>query len=167
MAIYSARDGVPQDMHLVHLGARALGGAGLVFVEMTSPVAQGRITPACTGLWNGQQQAAFMRIVDFVHGQTDARIGIQLGHSGPKGSTQLGWQQIDEPLPADNWPLVAASAQRYGEHNQLPVGAVARGHAAAGAGVRGQHAARGGSGLRLAGAALARTATCCRRSSRR
>ncbi len=121
MAIYSARDGVPQDMHLVHLGARALGGAGLVFVEMTSPVAQGRITPACTGLWNGQQQAAFARIVDFVHGQTDARIGIQLGHSGPKGSTQLGWERIDEPLPADNWPLVAASAQRYGEQNQLPI----------------------------------------------
>ena len=120
MAIYSARDGVPQDMHLVHLGARALGGAALVFVEMTAPVAEGRISPGCTGLWNDRQQAAFTRIVDFVHGQTDARIGLQLGHSGPKGSTQLGWERIDEPLAVDNWPLVAASAQRYGERNQLP-----------------------------------------------
>ena len=120
MAIYSAKDGVPLDMHLVHLGARALGGAALVFVEMTSPTPEGRITPACTGLWNDEQQAAFTRIVDFVHGQTDARIGIQIGHSGPKGSTQIGWEGIDEPLAADNWPLVAASAVRYGEQNQLP-----------------------------------------------
>ncbi len=120
MAIYSAKDGVPLDMHMVHLGARALGGAALVFVEMTSPVPEGRITPACTGLWNDEQQAAFTRIVDFVHGQTDARIGIQLGHSGPKGSTRIGWEGIDEPLAANNWPLVAASAVRYGEQNQVP-----------------------------------------------
>ncbi len=120
MAIYSAKHGVPLDMHLVHLGARALGGAALVFVEMTAPVPEGRITPGCTGLWNDEQQAAFARIVDFVHGQTDARIGIQLGHSGPKGSTQIGWEGIDEPLAADNWPLMAASAVRYGEQNQLP-----------------------------------------------
>jgi len=124
MATYSAVDGLVQDFHLVHLGARALGGAGLVMVEMTSPTPQGRITPACTGLWNDAQLAGFKRIVDFVHAQGDARIGIQLGHSGPKGSTQLGWEAADEPLPADgphpNWPLLAASALAYGEHNQVP-----------------------------------------------
>jgi len=124
MATYSAVDGLVQDFHLVHLGARALGGAGLVMVEMTSPTPQGRITPACTGLWNDDQMAGFKRIVDFVHAQGDARIGIQLGHSGPKGSTQVGWEAADEPLPADgphpNWPLLAASALAYGEHNQVP-----------------------------------------------
>ncbi|MGE3349205.1 MAG: bifunctional salicylyl-CoA 5-hydroxylase/oxidoreductase [Ramlibacter sp.] len=128
MATYSAVDGVPQDFHLVHLGARALGGAALVMVEMTSPDADGRITPGCPGLWNDTQQAAFTRIVDFVHGQSSAKIGLQLGHSGPKGSTQLGWETTDEPLvapggradAAPNWPLLAASAVAYGEQNQVP-----------------------------------------------
>ena len=125
MATYSAVDGVVQDFHLVHLGARALGGAGLVMVEMTSPNAQGRITPACTGLWNDAQQAGFKRIVDFVHTQSSAKIGLQLGHSGPKGSTQVGWEETDEPLPSGgphtNWPLIAASALPYGAQNQMPV----------------------------------------------
>ena len=121
MATYSAVDGVPQDFHLVHLGARALGGAALVFVEMTAPDAEGRITPACTGLWNEAQMLAFKRIVDFVHASgTGAKIGIQLGHSGPKGSTQVGWESPDEPLPHGNWPLLAASAVAYGPTNQLP-----------------------------------------------
>ncbi len=120
MATYSAVDGVPQDFHLVHLGARALGGAALVFVEMTSPVPEGRITPGCPGLWNDVQQAAFRRIVDFVHQSSTARIGLQLGHSGPKGSTQLGWETTDEPLATGNWPLLAASALAYGEQNQVP-----------------------------------------------
>ncbi len=120
MATYSAVDGTPQDFLLVHLGARALGGAALVFVEMTSPTPEGRITPACTGLYNDAQAAAFRRIVDFVHTQSSAKIGIQLGHSGPKGSTQLGWEQADEPLAEGNWPLLAASALAYGEQNQLP-----------------------------------------------
>jgi anthraniloyl-CoA monooxygenase len=122
MATYSAVDGVVQDFHLVHLGARALGGAALVMVEMTSPTPEGRITPGCTGLWNDAQQAGFRRIVDFVHGQSTARIGLQLGHSGPKGSTQRGWEAIDEPLPdaGANWPLLAASAVPYGPHNQTP-----------------------------------------------
>jgi len=128
MATYSAVDGVPQDFHLVHLGARALGGAALVFVEMTSPTADGRITPGCPGLWNDAQQQAFARITQFVHASSSAKIGLQLGHSGPKGSTQLGWQAMDEPLEsadgrpdsAPNWPLIAASAVAYGAQNQRP-----------------------------------------------
>ena len=124
MALYSAVEGLPQDVHLVHLGARAMGGAALVFVEMTSPTPEGRITPGCTGLWNDAQTAAFKRIVDFVQGQTSAHIGLQLGHSGPKGSTQVGWEGTDEPLPSDapqgNWPLLAASAVPYGPQNQTP-----------------------------------------------
>jgi anthraniloyl-CoA monooxygenase len=120
MATYSAVDGIPQDFHLVHLGARALGGAALVFVEMTSPTPEGRITPGCPGLWNDAQQAAFKRIVDFVHQSSTAKIGLQLGHSGPKGSTQVGWEQMDEPLASGNWPLMAASSVAYGEQNQVP-----------------------------------------------
>ena len=93
MATYSAIDGVPQDFHLVHLGSRAMGGAAMVFVEMTSPSPEGRITPGCPGLWNSAQATAFKRIVDFVHSAgAGAKIGMQLGHSGPKGSTQVGWE---------------------------------------------------------------------------
>jgi len=128
MAQYSATDGVAGDYHLVHLGARALGGAALVMVEMTSPTPEGRITPGCTGLWNDTQQAALRRIVDFVHARSSAKIGLQLGHSGAKGSTQLGWEATDEPLPspsgrpdsAPNWPLLSASAVPYGPQNQVP-----------------------------------------------
>ena len=121
MAMYSAVDGVPQDFHLVHLGARALGGAALVFVEMTSPSPEGRITPSCTGLWNEVQMRAFKRIVDFVHTSgAGAKIGMQLGHSGPKGSTQVGWEAPDEPLPTGNWPVLAASSVAYGPTNQVP-----------------------------------------------
>ena len=124
MAQYSAQDGVVGDWHLMHLGARAVGGAALVMVEMTSPTHRhgfdGRISPGCPALESDAQQAAFKRIVDFVHASSDAAIGIQLGHSGPKGSTQLGWEAIDEPLAQDNWPLVAASAVPYGAQNQTP-----------------------------------------------
>ena len=121
MATYSAVDGVVQDFHLVHLGARALGGAALVFVEMTAPCAEGRITPGCPGLYNDAQMLAFKRIADFVHASGNgAKIGLQLGHSGPKGSTQVGWEQADEPLAADNWPLIAASALAFGPTNQMP-----------------------------------------------
>ena len=119
MATYNAVDGVVGDFHMVHLGARALGGAGLVMVEMTSPTPAGRITPGCPGLWNDEQQHAFERITRFVH-QQQAHIGLQLGHSGAKGSTQLGWQAIDEPLPEGNWPLMAASPVAYGVNNQVP-----------------------------------------------
>jgi anthraniloyl-CoA monooxygenase len=127
MATYSAVNGVMQDFHLVHLGARALGGAALVMVEMTSPTMDGRITPGCTVLENDAQQAALQRVVGFVR-SSNAKLGLQLGHSGPKGSTQLGWEANDEPLtsptgkPGDapNWPLLAASAVAYGAQNQVP-----------------------------------------------
>ena len=121
MATYSAVDGLVQDFHLVHLGARALGGAALVFVEMTAPCPQGRITPGCPGLYNHAQMLAFKRIVDFAHASGNgAKMGLQLGHSGPKGSTQVGWEQTDEPLTAGNWPLIAASAVAFGPTNQTP-----------------------------------------------
>jgi anthraniloyl-CoA monooxygenase len=120
MAQYSASEGMVGDYHLVHLGARAMGGAALVMVEMTSPTPEGRITPGCPGLWNDAQQAALERIVRFTHTSSSAKIGIQIGHSGPKGSTQLGWEQIDEPLASGNWPLLSASAVAYGPNNQTP-----------------------------------------------
>ena len=120
MAQYKAQDGVVGDWHLMHLGARAVGGAALVMVEMTSPTPEGRITPGCPGLWNDTQQAALARIVGFAHREGGAKVGIQLGHSGPKGSTQLGWEAIDEPLVNGNWPLLSASAVPYGDQNQVP-----------------------------------------------
>ena len=119
MATYKAVDGMVNDFHLVHHGARALGGAGLLMMEMTSPVPEGRITPACPGLWNDAQTQAFQRITSFVHAQR-AHMGLQLGHSGAKGSTQLGWEAIDEPLPSGNWPLMAASPVAYGPNNPTP-----------------------------------------------
>ena len=119
MATYSAVEGLVNDFHLVHLGARALGGAGLLMVEMTSPTPEGRITAGCPGLWNDAQQVAFKRITDFVH-QHHAHIGLQLGHSGAKGSTQLGWESIDEPMQTGNWPLMAASPVAYGPDNAVP-----------------------------------------------
>ena len=125
MAQYSAVDGVPNDWHLVHYGARALGGAGLVFIEMTCPAADARITPGCTGLWNNEQMLGFKRIVDFVHAQSAAKLCMQLGHAGRKGSTQLGWDEIDYPLDEQkgepNWLLIAPSAVPYREGvNQTP-----------------------------------------------
>jgi len=104
----------------VHLGARALGGAGLLFTEMTCVAPDARITPGCAGLWNEAQAAAWTRIVGFVHQSSSAKIGLQLGHAGPKGSTQLGWEVIDEPLREGNWPLIAPSALAYGPTNQIP-----------------------------------------------
>jgi anthraniloyl-CoA monooxygenase len=113
MAQYSAQDGVVGDYHLVHLGARAMGGAGLVFAEMTCVSADARITPGCPGMYAPQHTAAWKRIVDFVHANTDAKIAMQLGHAGAKGSTRCAWDGIDLPLESGNWPLVSASAQRY------------------------------------------------------
>ena len=120
MAMYSAADGVPNDFHLVHYGARALGGAGLVFTEMTCVSPEARISPGCTGLYSEQAEAAWKRIVDFVHAQGTTKIALQLGHSGSKGSTRLGWEQIDAPLEQGNWPLIAASAEPWSGANQVP-----------------------------------------------
>jgi anthraniloyl-CoA monooxygenase len=113
MAQYSCVDGVPADYHLVHLGARAMGGAGLVFVEMTCVSPDARITPGCPGLWTDEQCDGFKRIVGFVHANSDAKIALQLGHAGAKGSTRLAWEGIDQPLEHGNWPLISASPQQY------------------------------------------------------
>jgi anthraniloyl-CoA monooxygenase len=113
MAQYSAVDGMPDDWHLMHYGSRAVGGAGLVVTEMTCTAPDARITPGCTGLWNEAQRAGWRRIVDFVHAHSPAKIALQLGHAGRKGSTQLGWQEMDRPLQAGNWPLISASALPY------------------------------------------------------
>ena len=113
MAQYCAVDGMPDDWHLVHYGHRALGGAGLVYTEMTCVSPEGRISPGCTGLWNEAQRDAWQRIVVFVHGNSPAKICLQLGHSGRKGSTQLGWEQPDHPLPRGNWPILAPSPLPY------------------------------------------------------
>ena len=120
MAMYSARDGVPNDFHLVHFGSRALGGAGLLFGEMTCVSPDARITPGCLGLWNDEQAAAWKRIVDFVHTTTPAKFGLQLGHAGRKGSTRLAWEGIDQPLDDGNWPLISASALPYMANSQVP-----------------------------------------------
>jgi len=121
MAMYSAKDGVPNDFHLVHLGARALGGAGLIFTEMTCVSAEGRISPGCCGLWNDAQLEAYQRIVRFVHTHSCARIALQLGHSGPKGATRVGWEGYDVPLdPRDAWPVMAPSPVPWSPQNQIP-----------------------------------------------
>jgi anthraniloyl-CoA monooxygenase len=121
MAQYMANDGVPGDWHLVHYGGRAVGGAGLVFAEMTCTSADARITPGCPGLYNDEQQQGWKRIVDFVHASSEAKFCLQLGHAGRKGSTQVGWETMDHPLPAANWPLLAPSALPYDAAvNQVP-----------------------------------------------
>ncbi|MFE3283985.1 FAD-dependent monooxygenase, partial [Streptomyces sp. NPDC059233] len=114
MDMYSAESGVPGDFHLVHLGARALGGAGLVMTEMVCVSEEGRITPGCAGLWTQEQAAAWKRIADFVHTSAPGTaLGVQLGHAGRKGSTRVMWEGMDDPLPEGNWPLVAASPVPY------------------------------------------------------
>ncbi|MEW1695796.1 bifunctional salicylyl-CoA 5-hydroxylase/oxidoreductase [Streptomyces sp. NPDC091278] len=122
MDMYAAEDGVPGDFHLVHLGSRALGGAGLVMTEMVCVSPEGRITPGCTGLWNDGQADAWARITAFVHERAPGTaLGVQLGHAGRKGSTRRMWEGIDQPLPTGNWPLVAASPLPYRPGvNQVP-----------------------------------------------
>ena len=120
MAMYSAVDGTPGDFHFVHYGERAIGGAGLVFTEMTCVSEEGRISPGCTGMWNKDHVAAWKRIVDFVHANSRAKICLQLGHSGAKGSTRLGWEGNDVPLETGNWPVMAASDVAWSPVNQLP-----------------------------------------------
>jgi anthraniloyl-CoA monooxygenase len=121
MCQYSADDGVPNDWHLVHLGSRAIGGAGLVFAEMTDVSPEGRITPGCTGLWNDAQAAAWKRIVDFVHANGRAKIAMQLGHAGRKGSSKRPWEgREDEPLDEGGWELLAPSAIPYRAYSPAP-----------------------------------------------
>jgi anthraniloyl-CoA monooxygenase len=113
MAQYSATDGEAGDYHLVHLGARAMGGAAMVFAEMTCVSADARITPGCPELYTPAQASAWKRIVDWVHANSEAKFAMQLGHAGAKGSTRLAWQGIDQPLESGNWPLISASPQQY------------------------------------------------------
>jgi anthraniloyl-CoA monooxygenase len=121
MDMYRAVMGVPSDFHLVHLGGKALGGAGLVMTEMVCVSETGRITPGCTGIWNDEQEVAWRRITDFVHAESQAKIGLQVGHSGRKGSTRLMWEGIDQPLPSGNWEVVGPSPLPYREGvNQVP-----------------------------------------------
>ena len=125
MSMYSAVDGLPSDWHLVHYGALAKGGAGLVFTEMTDVSPEARITPGCTGIWNAEQEAAWRRIVEFVHGHTAAKIALQIGHAGPKGATKEPWlwhpDRLDDPLDEQHtWPLLSPSAIAYDSYNQVP-----------------------------------------------
>jgi len=120
MCMYSAKDGLVDDFHLVHYGARAMGGAGLVITEMTDVSAEGRITPGCAGMYEPAHVAAWKRIVDFVHERSAAKICLQLAHAGRKGSTRRMWEGIDEPLDEGNWPLLAPSPLPYLPHGQVP-----------------------------------------------
>jgi anthraniloyl-CoA monooxygenase len=113
MAQYSSEDGLADDYHLVHLGARAMGGAGMVFTEMTCVSADARITPGCPGLYKPEHTIGWKRIVDFVHSNSDAKIAVQIGHAGAKGATKLAWDGIDKPVETDSWPLISASPEQY------------------------------------------------------
>ncbi len=120
MDMYSATDGTPNDLHLVHYGARALGGAGLVFTEMTCVTPEGRITPGCTGMYDDAHVAAWRRVTRMVHQWSPARVCLQLGHSGPKGATKLMWEGNEEPLESGGWPILAPTATPYHAGMQVP-----------------------------------------------
>jgi len=120
MCQYSADDGTPNDWHLVNLGSRAVGGAGLVIAEMTDVSREGRISPGCTGMYKPEHVTAWKRVVEFVHAHSPARIALQLAHAGRKGSTRRLWEGIDEPLAEGTWPLISASAIPYFPHSQIP-----------------------------------------------
>ncbi|OJY37880.1 MAG: oxidoreductase [Rhizobiales bacterium 65-9] len=120
MCMYRAMDGLPQDFHLVHYGSRAMGGAGLIFTEMTCVAADARITHGCAGLWNDEQLAAWTRIVDFAHANSGAKICLQLGHAGRKGATKLMWEGMDRPLPTADWDIIAASSIPYYPDSRAP-----------------------------------------------
>src|SRR6201999_3220476 len=120
MCMYSAKEGMPTDFHLVHYGSRAIGGAGLIFTEMTCVGRDARITPGCAGLWNDEQEAAWRRIVDFVHINSAAKICLQLGHAGRKGATKLMWDGIDRPLDQGGWDVMSASPIPYFPDSQVP-----------------------------------------------
>ncbi len=120
MAQYKAVDGCPTDWHLIHYGERAKGGAGLLYAEMTCISPAGRITPGCPGLYAPEHEMAWRRLTDFVHTETDAKICCQIGHSGRKGSTQVGWEEMDMPLANGNWELISASPIPWSPENATP-----------------------------------------------
>lgn len=120
MAQYKAVDGIPGDWHFVHYAERAKGGAGLIYTEMTCVSPEGRITPGCPGLYAPEHEAGWRRLVEFVHAETQAKLCCQIGHSGRKGSTQLGWQKMDAPLDSGNWPLLSASDIAWQPGNAVP-----------------------------------------------
>jgi len=120
MDMYSAVDGTIGDFHFVHMGSLALGGAGLVFSEMVCVSRNGRITPGCAGLYKDEHVEAWRRVADFIHRESDAKFAIQIGHCGRKGSTRVAWEGMDQPLPDDNWPLIAPSALPHYPFNQVP-----------------------------------------------
>jgi anthraniloyl-CoA monooxygenase len=120
MCMYSAKEGVPGDFHLVHYGSRALGGAGLIFTEMICVSRDARITPGCAGLWSDEQEACWRRIVDFVHTNSAAKFALQLGHAGRKGATKLMWEGIDRPLEEGGWDIVSASPVPYFPDSKAP-----------------------------------------------
>src|ERR1700744_3046227 len=120
MCMYSAKEGVPGDFHLVHYGSRAIGGAGLIFTEMTGVSRDARIPPGGTGVGNDEQEAAWRRIVDFVHANSGAKIALQLGHAGRKGATKLMWDGMDRPLEQGAWDVVSASPIPYFQDSQVP-----------------------------------------------
>jgi anthraniloyl-CoA monooxygenase len=120
MCQYSAEAGVPGDWHLMHYGSRAIGGPGLIFTEMTCVAADARITPGCAGLYTDEQEAAWTRIVDFVHAHSAAKLCLQLGHAGRKGATKLMWDGMDRPLAEGAWPVISASAIPYYPESQVP-----------------------------------------------
>ena len=120
MCMYSAEDGLPGAWHRVHYGARAIGGAGLVFTEMTDVSPEARITPGCAGIWTDAQEAAWKGIVDFAHAHSQAKMCLQLGHAGRKGATRLMWDGMDRPLPSGAWDIVAPSPLPYYPDSQVP-----------------------------------------------
>jgi len=120
MCMYSSNDGMPDDFHLVHYGSRAMGGAGLIMTEMTDVSPEGRITPGCAGIWSEKHRDAWKRIVEFVHRQSPAKVGLQIAHAGRKASTKKMWEGIDQPLEGGNWPIMSASAIPYFPHSQVP-----------------------------------------------
>ena len=167
MAMYSAKDGVPNDFHLVHFGSRALGGAGLLFGEMTCVSPDARITPGCLGLWNDEQAAAWKRIVDFVHGTTSAKFGLQLGHAGRKGSTRVAWEGIDQPLERGQ---LAADLRLGAALHEQQSGAArddAGRHGPGEGRFRRRDEARRRDRVSTSSNCIARTAICCRASCRR
>ena len=164
MAQYSCVDGTPDDFYLVHLGSRAHGGAGLVFTEMVCVAADARISPGCAGMYAPEHLPAWRRIVDYVHARTSAKVAIQLGHAGPKGSTQRGWEAADLPLPEGNWPLAGAVGDRLRTRQRAAARNDPRRHGSRARPVRAGRARRASKPVSTGWNCTARMATCCPRS---